>query len=244
MVLKKRILSSVCVIVMAVVCAMAFSGDTCANINGAESSIIGAACSTFYYHGEYYRVKQTYINQLINALDTEYDLDQSQANACIDYIYNNIGSGINQGYLYKVELEEENTETENNGSDDISAPSDQQTTEVADGAVSDDNNKPNNIIEGAVIIDDSKKKSKEDVLKETTDLAASMGVSVNYDNSKNGITITDKTGNVLVTTTNAVKNTGFNLNSLIYFGAFICVAIISLLIIAVRGGLFEKTDED
>lgn len=211
------------------VCLLYGGYEARADINGAESQVIGAASSTFYYDGAYYRVKDTYINQLINALDTQYDLDQAQANACIDYIYNNVGAGITSGYMYKVSDEE----TEDAPAD----TPDESGTEVAQNT-----DKP------AVVEIDKQAtlKTKDEVLKEATALASDMGVNIKLDNGKDGITITDQKGNVIISTREAVKNTGFRLNSLIIFVAVMLVAVVGMTIIAWKGKLLEHNygDED
>lgn len=217
-----------------------------ADINSAESSVIGAASSTFYYQGSYYRVKSTYINQLINALDTQYDLTSSQASACVSYIYNNVAAGISSGYLYKVDVKEETGEYEDAPNVDTSyeegAPEipEDEIPEDAD-YITADNDKEN-----IVNLDEMNipQKSKEELIDETTNLAADMGVNISYDSGKNGITITDKSGNVLVSMNNAVKNTGFRLNSLIVFPVCLFAAVLLILILSWRLGLFSREQAD
>lgn len=223
---KRGIKYGILMLMMAGVGLLSGGYDARADINGAESQVIAAACSTFYYDGAYYRVKDSYINQLINALDTQYDLDQGQANACIDYIYNNVGAGITSGYMYKVEDE---TVSE------IEKPEDETDDEIIneDSLISTESQ----IVE---IDKQSTMKTKDEVLKEATDLASDMGMNIKVDSGKEGIMITDQTGNVIISTREAVKNTGFRLNSLIIYAAVLCVAILTVTAIAWKGKLFVK----
>ena len=216
-----------------------------ADINGAEASVISAASSTFFYQGSYYRVKSTYINQLINALDSQYDLTASQASACVSYIYNNISAGISGGYLYEVEVEDTAGEYEDEPDVDTSfeeeAP---EASEDDDDTETDTSNiDATNIVNLDEIV--TTEKSKEEVIAEATELASDMGVTISFDSSGNGITITDKSGNTLVSMKDAVKNTGFRLNTLVVFPICLIAAVALIIILSWRFGLFsrEHTDE-
>lgn len=244
---KNRITKYMIMICMVVcVCLFAVKYESRADINGAESQVIGAACSTFYYDGEYYRVKDTYIYQLSNALDTQYDLTQSQANACIDYIYNNVGAGIASGYLYKVTDEAEDT------TEDTSASTGNETTnEQGNAAKPGDNatasvNPVQNADHGQVVTVEKKdpEKAKEDALKDAAELAADMGVNIKYDSGKEGITITDQSGNVLISTREAIKNTGFRLNSLVVYVVLIMVVLLAMSVLVFKMKLLERDFED
>ena len=57
-------------------------------------------------------------------LDSSYDLTAAQADACIDYIYNNVASGIASGYLYKVEDEKKEEAADDPKGNDDKAPED------------------------------------------------------------------------------------------------------------------------
>ena len=213
-----------------------------ADINGAESQVIGAAGSTFYYDGAYYRAKDTYINQLINALDTQYDLSQSQANACIDYIYNNVGAAISSGYMYKVP-----DETDTAGSDSTEGTSGENAKEQGgeNGSgtnIADEKNQKQTTGTAQVVQVDKEttEKTKEEALKEATELASDMGLIVKFDNGKEGITITDQSGNVLISTREAVKNTGFRLNSLIIYVVLIVLAILAMCVLVFKLKLLER----
>ena len=247
---KNRITKYMILICMVVcVCLFAVKYESRADINGAESQVIGAACSTFYYDGEYYRVKDTYIYQLSNALDTQYDLTQSQANACIDYIYNNVGAGIASGYLYKVTDEAEDT-TEN--AEDTSASTGNDTTNKQEEPAKPNNNETANAnpipnAGSSQVVTVEKKdsgKAKEDALKGAAELAADMGVNIKYDNGKEGITITDQSGNVLISTREAIKNTGFRLNSLVVYVVLIIVVLLAMSVVVFKMKLLERDFED
>ena len=83
-------------------------------------------------------------------------------------------------------------------------------------------------------------KTKEEILKEATELASDMGVSIRFDNSEEGISITDQKGNVLISTREAVKNTGFRLNSLVIFAVGMLVAVCAAVVAAWKGKLLER----
>lgn len=213
--------------------------DSYADINSNESRLIGVASSTFYYQGSYYRVKQAYINQLINMLDSSYDLTAAQADACIDYIYNNVASGIASGYLYKVEDEKKDEAVEDPKGNDDKTPEDDKGSQ---------NKTPDKDI-GAdqKIIDVGKDakadKTKEEMAKEAAELAKELGMNISFDSDDNDFSIVDDSGNVVVSTRSAVKNTGFRLNSLVYTGIAILVVFAASLVVAVRFRLFKKDDE-
>lgn len=202
--------------------------NTYADINGAEGQVLGAAGSVFYYDGDYYMVYGTYINQLANALDTQYDLTQDQANACIDYMYNNVAAGIEGGYLYKLENNDTPQDSESTGGKSETKPESTGNSNV-------------------VMVDpNSGNKSKDQLLRETTDLASDMGINIKYDSSNNEISITDKSGNVLISTKKAVKNTGFRLNSLVIYIVLLVTLVIAVAVAAFKLKLFEHDygDED
>ena len=217
---------------VALVCVLFTLGyghlDSYADINGNESRLIGVASSTFYYQGAYYRVKQAYINQLINMLDSSYDLTAAQADACIDYIYNNVASGIASGYLYKVEDEKKEEAADDPKGNDDKAPdkdigADKKIVDVGKDAKAD--------------------KTKEEMAKEASELAKELGMNISFDSDDNDFSIVDDSGNVVVSTKAAVKNTGFRLNSLVYTGIAILAVFAASVAVAVKFGLFKKDDE-
>ena len=227
---RKKISGIHIVIALLLIAAITFgwSIQSQAGINGAESRLIGVARSTFYYKGDYYRVKSTYINQLVNALDSKYDLSDAQVNSCINYIYGNIGSGVRRGYLYKIEVEE--PEEPKDSSESTEAESPAPPSEVKDDEI--------------IVVEETPKKSKDEILKETTDLANGMGLSVQFDNGKDEVTITDSSGNVLISTKQAVKNTGFRLNSILIFAGLILFFTVITILMAIKLKLFVQDDED
>ncbi len=224
---RKKISGIHIVIALLLIAAITFgwSIQSQAGINGAESRLIGVARSTFYYKGDYYRVKSTYINQLVNALDSKYDLSDAQVSSCINYIYGNIGSGVRRGYLYKIEVEEPE---DSSGSSETEKPA--PPSEVKDDEI--------------IVVEETPKKSKDEILKETTDLANGMGLSVQFDNGKDEVTITDSSGNVLISTKQAVKNTGFRLNSILIFAGLILFFTVITILMAIKLKLFVQDEED
>ena len=224
---RKKISGIHIVIALLLIAAITFgwSIQSQAGINGAESRLIGVARSTFYYKGDYYRVKSTYINQLVNALDSKYDLSDAQVNSCISYIYGNVGSGVRRGYLYKIEVEEPADPSDPAESTKPALPSEVKDDEI-------------------IVVEETPKKSKDEILKETTDLANGMGLSVQFDNGKDEVTITDSSGNVLISTKQAVKNTGFRLNSILIFAGLILFFTVITILMAIKLKLFVQDEED
>lgn len=210
------------------VCVLSGGYVSRAEINSAESQLIGAASSTFYYNGSYYRVKDTYINQLVNALNTQYDLSQSQANMCIDYIYNNVGAGITAGYLYEVAPVETGTADVGTTKPGQQTP-DSSTTKPDQQNADSSTNKPgqqNTNRTPDVVTVGITGKTKEEALREAAEIASDVGVGIQYDEGKDGITITDRTGHVIMTTKGAIKNTGYRLNSIAVFAAGLVVSVL------------------
>lgn len=68
-------------------------------------------------------------------------------------------------------------------------------------------------------------KTKEEMAKEAAELAKELGMNISFDSDDNDFSIVDDSGNVVVSTKAAVKNTGFRLNSLVYTG----IAILAVL---------------
>lgn len=109
---KARILTLVMVFVM-LMSAGIFRADICyaGEMNGAESSIYGAASGTFEYDGKLYRAYDEYLGQLAGYLcRDDVDLDDATASAAISKMYANVGVGVAQGYLYQVGQVKEDAE--------------------------------------------------------------------------------------------------------------------------------------
>ena len=236
---------------VALVCVLFTLGyghlDSYADINGNESRLIGVASSTFYYQGAYYRVKQAYINQLINMLDSSYDLTAAQADACIDYIYNNVASGIASGYLYKVEDEKKEDAVDDPKEDAVDDPKGNDDKVPEDDKKPQDKAPDKDIGADKKIVDVGKDakadKTKEEMAKEAAELAKELGMNISFDSDDNDFSIVDDSGNVVVSTKAAVKNTGFRLNSLVYTGIAILAVFAVSVAVAVKFGLFKKDDE-
>ena len=81
-------------------------------INGNEASVISAAQGTFEYEGETYVAKQSYLDQLSAKLSQDdVDLTAQQASEAIAEIYNNVATGVKEGYLEKVTGGDQSTVT-------------------------------------------------------------------------------------------------------------------------------------
>lgn len=73
------------------------------SINEAEAAIIAAASGTFMYQGETYRATSAALSQLNGYLAADgIDLTASQAEKAIAYMYNNVETGVRNGYIEKV----------------------------------------------------------------------------------------------------------------------------------------------
>ena len=82
-----------------------YAGD----INGNEAAVIAVASGTFTYNGKVYKAYDSYVNQLYSYMAQDgVDLTAEQANRAISYIYSNVQSGVNSGYVYEVTQQEEN----------------------------------------------------------------------------------------------------------------------------------------
>ena len=82
-----------------------YAGD----INGNEASVIAVASGTFTYNGKVYKAYDSYVNQLYSYMAQDgVDLTAEQASRAISYIYSNVQSGVNSGYVYEVTQQEEN----------------------------------------------------------------------------------------------------------------------------------------
>lgn len=82
-------------------------------INGNEASVIAAASGTFEYNGKTYRAASNYLNALtIYLSEDDVDLDASQASEAISRLYGSIAQGVDAGYLYEVDPNEETTTEE------------------------------------------------------------------------------------------------------------------------------------
>ena len=93
------------------------------DINGPESSIIGAASGTFTYNGRTYVAGSEYLGMLQAKLAEDgVDLTQAQADELIGQMYASVGSGVNQGYLVPTDggdsgTGQPSTEPDTSGSD-------------------------------------------------------------------------------------------------------------------------------
>ncbi len=85
---------------VALTCDSTFASS---GINANEARVLAVCSSTFSYNGKLYRAKSEYIAQVTAyLLRDDVDLTAEQANAAINYIYNNVAQGVSGGYVYEV----------------------------------------------------------------------------------------------------------------------------------------------
>lgn len=85
---------------------IAFAGD----INSNEAGLIAAASGTFEYDGKTYRAGSAYVNSLTAYLSgDDVDLTAEQCQEAMSRMYASVKEGIDQGYLYEVGTEKDNT---------------------------------------------------------------------------------------------------------------------------------------
>ena len=78
-------------------------------INSNEARVLGVARGTFEYDGETYVAKQEYVNQLIAKMsEDDFNLTAEQADEAINGIYANVETGVQDGYIVKVDSPEDN----------------------------------------------------------------------------------------------------------------------------------------
>ena len=95
----------------------------------------------------------------------------------------------------------------------------------------------------AVIITEDDFDTLKEMAKEAAELAKELGMNISFDSDDNDFSIVDDSGNVVVSTKAAVKNTGFRLNSLVYTGIAILAVFAASVAVAVKFGLFKKDDK-
>lgn len=92
-------------------------------INSNEAGVITAASGTFSYNGKTYQAGSAYINSLTAYLSADdVDLNAEQASKAISMMYDNIGEGVDRGYLYEVggESTDQQTTTEESTDENLS----------------------------------------------------------------------------------------------------------------------------
>ena len=150
-----------------------------------------------------------------------------------------MASGIASGYLYKVEDEKKEDAVDDPKGNDDKVPEDDKKPQ--DKAPDKDIGADKKIVD--VGKDAKADKTKEEMAKEAAELAKELGMNISFDSDDNDFSIVDDSGNVVVSTKAAVKNTGFRLNSLVYTGIAILAVFAVSVAVAVRFGLFKKDDE-
>lgn len=101
-------------------------------INANEQRVISVASGTFEYGGKTYKAKAAYVSQLRAKMDKDgVDLTSADANAAIQQIMANVGTGVKQGYLVEVggTKGDENSEKSEGGSGSKSESSSGSKTE-------------------------------------------------------------------------------------------------------------------
>lgn len=163
-----------------------YAGD----INGPESSIIGAASGTFTYNGRTYVAGSEYLGMLQAKLAEDgVDLTQAQADELIGQMYASVGSGVNQGYLVPTDggdsgtgqpSTEPDTSGSDNGNGNGSGTGDKKKPNNKNDKDKTDTDKPGSDTneDGANAAGDGKDNSNSD----TSDKNASA--SINSDDSK------------------------------------------------------------
>ena len=117
--------------------SVSYAGD----INSEEARVIAAASGTFSYDGKTYKAYSSYVSQLYSYLASDsVDLTSAQADAAISYIYSNVKTGLNSGYIYEVTGEtidsddtvnldeDDNSSDYNNPISDLDDASDEETS--------------------------------------------------------------------------------------------------------------------
>lgn len=73
-------------------------------LNADEQSVVAAASGTFEWEGQTYRAKQNYIDSLIAYLSgDDVDLGEADCQTAIQKMYENVGRGVSEGYLMRID---------------------------------------------------------------------------------------------------------------------------------------------
>lgn len=112
--IKKLFTGLVIAALLMIPCFSAFAGG----INGAEQSIISAASGTFTYNGVQYVATAGALDYLRGylALD-EIDLTGAQAQKAISYMYSNVKTGVDMGYIVPVNASKKEKNNKDAGDD-------------------------------------------------------------------------------------------------------------------------------
>lgn len=137
--MKKAILGIGFFILMLSGGTVAYAGP----LNAYEQAIINAAKGRFEVDGKQYRVDSAYINQLISYLSSDgVDLTSDQKAEAISTMYASVEEGIEQGYLYPIEDEQEDTEFTEEQTDIVT------TKDIETGQIVSKDNSDGSIISG------------------------------------------------------------------------------------------------
>lgn len=84
-------------------------------LNEHELDVINAAKETYEYNGVKYKLEQKYIDKLINYLSQDHiDLTKEDKDTILEIAYNNIYTGIIEGYLKPIDGQDIKTDQNNN----------------------------------------------------------------------------------------------------------------------------------
>ena len=154
--MKKKVYLTATVFITSCMIGMtAYAGD----INGNESSVIGAASGVFIYGGEQYVATSEAMGMLYAKLSEDgVDLSAEQAAELISLGYANIGVGVQMGYLVSIgSVETEPQETEWQPTESETEPAEEETPD------------PHNQEETSQSEQESGKEDPESEIKKETD---------------------------------------------------------------------------
>jgi len=112
-ILKRKYIFFVAVLMAVVLCLNNKKICYAGGINSNEARILSVARGTFEYDGEMYVAKQEYVNMLIAKLSEDgINFTAEQADVAISNVYANIQTGVESGYIVKVDSPEDNLDRE------------------------------------------------------------------------------------------------------------------------------------
>lgn len=116
-----------------------------AEINSAEERIIAVVSGNYKYDGKKYKITDEYQAQVREYLDRpDINFTDAEVSEYIATFYNNIGTGIDEGYLEEVkssnknDKDDNNAENSDNNNENTSESTEPQPTPTPDGTVSSD----------------------------------------------------------------------------------------------------------
>lgn len=197
------------------------------NLNDNELAIIEIAKGKFVVDGITYKVSETYINELINYLNSDdVDISEKQKEEVIQTMNNNMVRGVKEGYLVPDESTQENSlpDSDTSKGEDTSNSKDTSQGEVGQ---SKDNEYSNSSTE-------------KDFIK---DFIEEKEPSIVIDNDKGVVRVTDENQTDVLTVNTVIKNTGFNLYITAIIAVGLGVIMLGCFIVSVKYQLFAWQDE-